>query len=38
MDVMDAIYGRRSVRAYTEQPVDKPTIQRLIEAATHPCP
>jgi nitroreductase len=34
MDVMDAIYGRRSVRAYTEQPVDKPTIERLIEAAT----
>jgi nitroreductase len=31
---MDAVYGRRSVRAYTAQPVDKPTIERLLEAAT----
>ncbi|MEY4705764.1 MAG: hypothetical protein RL042_1969 [Nitrospirota bacterium] len=35
MDVMDAIYNRRSVRAYTDQPVDKATVEALIKAATH---
>lgn len=35
MDVMDAIYRRRSVRAYTDQPVEKATIEALIKAATH---
>ncbi len=35
MDVMEAIYNRRSVRAYTDQPVDKTTIEALIKAATH---
>jgi nitroreductase len=35
MNVMEAIYNRRSVRAYTDQPVDKTTIEALIKAATH---
>ncbi|TKS61266.1 MAG: nitroreductase [Nitrospira sp.] len=35
MDVMEAIYQCRSVRAYTEQPVDKTTAEALIKAATH---
>ena len=35
MDVMEAIYSRRSVRDYTNQPVDKSTIEALIKAATH---
>jgi nitroreductase len=35
MDVMEAIYSRRSVRAYTDQPVDKTTVEDLIKAATH---
>jgi hypothetical protein len=34
MDVMEAIYNRR-LRAYTDQPVDKSTIEALIKAATH---
>ncbi|MGZ3411068.1 MAG: nitroreductase family protein [Xanthobacteraceae bacterium] len=29
------IYGRRSVRGYTSQPVDEETIRRLIDAAVH---
>jgi len=33
MEVFDAIHNRRAVRAYTAQPVDRPTIQRLIQAA-----
>lgn len=33
MDVMEAIYQRRSVRAYTEQPVDKAAVEVLIKAA-----
>ncbi len=35
MDVMDAIYGRRSVRGYTDQPVDKATVEGLVKAATY---
>ena len=35
MDVMEAIYSRRSVRDYTNQPVDKSTVEALIKAATH---
>lgn len=35
MDVMEAIYRRRSVRAYTDQPVDKAIVEALIKAATH---
>ena len=35
MDVMEAIDKRRSVRVYTDQPVDKATIEVLIKAATH---
>jgi len=34
MDVMEAISSRRSVRAYTDQPVDKTTVEALIKAAT----
>jgi nitroreductase len=33
MNVNDAIFGRRSVREYTPQPVDQKTIRRLIDAA-----
>jgi len=32
---MEAICNRRSVRAYTDQPVDKTTVEALIKAATH---
>ncbi len=35
MDVMDAIVQRRSVRAYTDRPVEKATVEALIRAATH---
>jgi nitroreductase len=35
MDVLEAIYQRRSVRAYTDQPIDKTTVEALIKAATH---
>jgi nitroreductase len=35
MDVMEAIYSRRSVRAYSEQLVDKATVEALIKAATY---
>lgn len=33
MDLMDAIYSRRSVRAYTDQQVEKPIVETLIQAA-----
>ena len=33
MDVMDAIYGRRSVRAYTDKPLDRAVIETLLKAA-----
>ena len=33
MFVLDAIYERRATRAYTSQPVDKPTIMKLLDAA-----
>ncbi|HXF92643.1 MAG TPA: nitroreductase [Nitrospiraceae bacterium] len=33
MEVMEAIYHRRSVRAYTDQKVDRATIETLIKAA-----
>lgn len=32
MELMEAIYTRRSVRFYTEEPVDKDTIEKLIKA------
>ena len=32
MELMEAIYKRRSVRFYTEETVDKATIEKLIEA------
>ena len=35
MDVIEAIYRRRSVRAYTDQPVEKVTVEALIKAAIH---
>ena len=34
MDVTEAIYQRRSVRAYTDQSVDKATVDALLKAAT----
>ncbi|MDD4616562.1 MAG: nitroreductase [Alphaproteobacteria bacterium] len=33
--VLDAIYRRRSVRNYTDQPIDRETIRALIDAAIH---
>ena len=33
MDVMEAIYKRRSVRTYTDQRVDKMTVEALLKAA-----
>lgn len=33
MDVLTAIYDRRAVRGYTQQPVAKPMLQTLIDAA-----
>ena len=35
MDVVEAIYNRRSMRNYTDQPVDKAAVDALIKAATH---
>lgn len=35
MDLTEAIIGRRSVREYTSQAIDEPTIHTLIEAAIH---
>jgi nitroreductase len=35
MDLDDAIMSRRSVREYTADPVDEPTIRRLIDTAVH---
>lgn len=33
MDVLDAIYSRRSIRAYSDQLVEKATVEALITAA-----
>ena len=33
MDAKQAIYGRRAVRDYTTEPVNKATIRQLIDAA-----
>lgn len=33
MDVFEAMQGRRSVRRYTDQPVDDATLERVLEAA-----
>jgi len=33
MDLLTAIAGRRAVRAYTDEPVDRKTIERLLDAA-----
>jgi nitroreductase len=33
MELMDVIRGRRAVRDYTDSPIDRLTIERLIEAA-----
>ena len=35
MDVTEAIYNRRAVRVYTDQQVDRTTIEALIKAAIH---
>ncbi len=35
MDLNEAIYGRRSVREYRDQPVEERTIRSLIDAAVH---
>ena len=33
MDVFDAIMGRRSIRQFTDEPIGKDELQRLLEAA-----
>jgi nitroreductase len=33
MDLMEAIYSRRSVRSYTDQQVEKAMVEALIQAA-----
>ncbi len=33
MDLMEAIYSRRSVRSYSDQQVEKPIVETLIQAA-----
>jgi len=35
MDVLDAIYQRRSVRDYRPEPVDRTILDRLLDAAVH---
>lgn len=35
MNLEDAIYGRRSIRSYTADKVDKETIKFLLDAAVH---
>jgi Nitroreductase family len=36
MDLKEAIYTRRSVRAFTADPVDEKTLTELIDAAIPP--
>ena len=33
MEIIEAIYQRRAVRMYTDQPVDKATVEALVKAA-----
>jgi len=33
MELMEAIFGRRATRAFTAEPVDRPVLERLVEAA-----
>ena len=35
MDLNEALSGRRTVREYTKEAVDEPTIRRLMDAAVH---
>lgn len=35
MDILEAIYHRRAIRAFTSEPVDKQIIETLIDAAVH---
>ena len=35
MSVMDAIYQRRAVRAFTSQKIDETTLKTLLDAAVH---
>lgn len=35
MEVLDAIYQRRAVRSYRDQPVENTTIEALLDAAIH---
>lgn len=35
MDTIEAIYGRRSVRAYKTDPVPKDTLEKILDAALH---
>jgi nitroreductase len=34
VDLVAAIYGRRAVRAYTEEPVSPADVHRLIQTST----
>ncbi|MGA9838269.1 MAG: nitroreductase family protein [Gemmatimonadaceae bacterium] len=35
LGTLDAIYQRRAVRSYFPEPVDEPTVRRLLDAAVH---
>jgi nitroreductase len=35
MNVSEAIFSRRSTRAFSDRPVDDPTVRKLLEAAVH---
>lgn len=35
MEILDAIYQRRAVRSYLDQPVENTTIEALLDAAIH---
>jgi nitroreductase len=35
LDVLEAIKGRRSIRAFTNQPVEQRLVETLIDAARH---
>ena len=35
MDIKEAIFGRRAVREYTGEAIDRDTIRRLVDAAIH---
>ena len=35
MEAIECIKGRRSIRAYTNEPVDREVINKIVEAASY---